>query len=298
MGNHTSSLALVCHPKICDTGAIPPRRRSCVDQPVCTAVQSAGVCTGAKARGAKQQAIVALAEERAAAAPPGLTDEQVADQSMVAVRQRWCTADPAGMTVLRTVVHTVTRRVRRGDSEDDVGIMESFEQQTITDVVATAPDDSFGWPPNLEQWMVQHPNLLPQLIELRRCQIDAKVALTRIEAETEQKRLETEAPRTLAEAQRLKAEAGLVRAHTAAEKRKRTPDDDIEARSAVAWNGMHSLSAAVWAGRPADCVEDLRVVYTRLTTALPDGIRQRVRVLPQTRDVVVVYVVVRVLPPS
>ena len=91
--------------------------------------------TNVRVRGERQQAIVAFTEERASAAPEVASDEHVAEESMGAVKQRWSTADPAGMTVVRAMVYSVTRQVRRGGAPEDgdTAIIASFEQQEIVD---------------------------------------------------------------------------------------------------------------------------------------------------------------------
>jgi hypothetical protein len=134
------------------------------------------------ARSARQAAILAFVEQRAQAAPVAVADEHVAQECVEDVRQRWRTADPAAMGALRTVVHSVTRRVRcilRHESvpadivASETTALATLEQQTIEEVTIVATE-ARGPPAQTDEdcWLAH-----PRLLELVRDRPDMFTAL-------------------------------------------------------------------------------------------------------------------------
>jgi hypothetical protein len=262
--------------------------------------------------GTKQQAIVKYAETLALAAPQTDDDDTVADKCVDEVDRRWRTSDPNGMSIVRRIVRTITRKVRRrsrtgdnedqSDSEESIALFESLDKQIIEDVTSHNTTIPERWFDNSRALHHFNDGVLMGLIDLKKVEFQNQLESKRVELES--KRVEMEPERLRAEAERLRAEAALLVTQqqrptvaTSSSTRKRhapTPIDDhwLETQATPNWKGMVSLSVPFWEARPTDCALGIRDVYKKLTdyigqTLTTSRVRYGLRPLAKTKDVLV-----------
>ena len=255
----------------------------------------------ARARGAKQQAIVEYVEHKAKAAGPELSSDTVADVCIHDVAQRWRSPTPEGTTIIHRVVQLLVKRVRDKTTDGNAQLIEQFECITIEEVKTVRTEANEG--PQLAGIPLKgmDPSVICELLKLkmelesreRICTIEADATARKADADARKAEADANARKADADARAWKAEAEARSAEAAMKQRrfetgvgrlngkcrlielqqqsqshKRSSDvciDDrwLEAKINTPWSNMQPLSGAIWEGRPSNCTMGLHDVLER-----------------------------------
>lgn len=267
-----------------------------------------GMTSAAYTKGRHQRAIIKYTEEKARSAIPDANDEEVATECLESVLNRWSTPDPAALTVVQRVVHTVVRCTRHSIAQaGDTAIselMQQFDEQLIIRRPDT-PSQATECPVHTIPHELIHSvpsEVLLGMIDLKKSYVHLQTESARIEPD----RLRAEADCKRAEADRLRAETSLYLAKnssvTSFNKKRKAPDDDgdqwLRREVAHPWNNLMSLSNMVLAAEPPGdnnnltTKQTLTMVYDRV---IEHNILHRVRLL-QHKQIGETYTVVYVRP--